>query len=396
MSSAIQRRGGTTAQHSSFTGLVREVTVDTTKKTLVVHDGNTPGGFPQIPEYKIGQANGVAGLDSAGKVPAAQLPSVGSSYGLFFKADSSTVAFAKTGAGTANIKAGTYVYVGNTLVSFASATAITMPTLTAGTDYAIWVKDDSTLQATTSFTSAPASGNWRKIGGFHYSPGDNASANSGGNSTPQINAYSFWDLKFKPSCPDPRGMVLVANNFWADIYLLGVNHITDGTSKYNVTIADGSSPPKIPTNFGGNGSNAYGEFNWWEAAEVMAAYGKTLPRHIEFSALAFGVTENSSIGTDQGSTIWNAAYVSKWGINQASGVMWQWGNEFGGGAAAAGWTNNTIGRGQTYQLPNAVILGGNWAGGANAGSRASNWFDSPPASYSDVGARGVCDHLILE
>jgi len=43
---AIQLRRGTTAQHSAFTGLVGEVTVDTDKDTLVVHDGVTPGGYP--------------------------------------------------------------------------------------------------------------------------------------------------------------------------------------------------------------------------------------------------------------------------------------------------------------------------------------------------------------
>jgi len=43
---AIQFRRGTTAQHSSFTGLLGEVTVDTDKKTLVVHDGSTTGGYP--------------------------------------------------------------------------------------------------------------------------------------------------------------------------------------------------------------------------------------------------------------------------------------------------------------------------------------------------------------
>jgi hypothetical protein len=43
---AIQFRRGTTTQHNSFTGLLGEVTVDTDKKTLVVHDGSTTGGFP--------------------------------------------------------------------------------------------------------------------------------------------------------------------------------------------------------------------------------------------------------------------------------------------------------------------------------------------------------------
>lgn len=372
MSNAIQRRGGTTAQHSTFTGLVREITVDTDKKTVVVHDGATAGGFP-LARHELVQS-------------------------AFIKADKSTVVFTKTGAGTATIKAGTVVEVNGKTIKFVSATSISMPTLTVGTDYAIYACDDGTVRADSSFTNPTGytTTTSRKIGGFHYSPGDGASANSGGNTTNQINAYSFWDLRFKPKCPDPRGMALVANSFWSDIYLLGVDHVTNGTSKYNVTIADGSSPPKVPTAFGGNGSTAYGEFNWWEAAEVMAAYGKKLPRHLEFSALAFGVTEASSIGTDQGSTIWNAAYVSKWGINQATGVMWQWGNEFGGGAAAAGWTNNTIGRGQTYQLPNAVILGGSWDGAAVAGSRAAGWGDSPSFSSSAFGARGVCDHLILD
>ena len=44
MSKLLQLRGGTTAEHASFTGAVREVTVDTTKDTLVVHDGSTAGG----------------------------------------------------------------------------------------------------------------------------------------------------------------------------------------------------------------------------------------------------------------------------------------------------------------------------------------------------------------
>jgi hypothetical protein len=43
---AIQLRRGTTSEHSTFTGLVGEVTVDTTKDTLVVHDGVTAGGYP--------------------------------------------------------------------------------------------------------------------------------------------------------------------------------------------------------------------------------------------------------------------------------------------------------------------------------------------------------------
>jgi hypothetical protein len=46
MSFAFQRRRGTTSQHASFTGLLGELTVDTDKDTVVVHDGATAGGFP--------------------------------------------------------------------------------------------------------------------------------------------------------------------------------------------------------------------------------------------------------------------------------------------------------------------------------------------------------------
>ena len=46
MALQLQLRRGTTTEHSSFTGAVGEVTVDTSKNTLVVHDGVTTGGFP--------------------------------------------------------------------------------------------------------------------------------------------------------------------------------------------------------------------------------------------------------------------------------------------------------------------------------------------------------------
>lgn len=46
MSIAVKLRRGTTVEHASFTGLEAEITVDTTKDTIVVHDGVTAGGIP--------------------------------------------------------------------------------------------------------------------------------------------------------------------------------------------------------------------------------------------------------------------------------------------------------------------------------------------------------------
>ena len=50
MATAIQWRRGTTSQHSSFTGLVGEITVDTDLNTVIVHDGSTAGGH-RIAKY---------------------------------------------------------------------------------------------------------------------------------------------------------------------------------------------------------------------------------------------------------------------------------------------------------------------------------------------------------
>ena len=49
MAKLLQLRRGTTSQHSSFTGAVGEVTVDTDKDVVVVHDGSTAGGKPMQP-----------------------------------------------------------------------------------------------------------------------------------------------------------------------------------------------------------------------------------------------------------------------------------------------------------------------------------------------------------
>ena len=317
-------------------------------------------------------------------------------YGLFTKATPTAVAFTKTGAFTVSTACAIYVEVNGTVHTIAASTAITMPgSATIGTDYAIWAKTDGTLEATSNHTTPPTA-NARKIGGFHYAPGGNAAAQAGGDSTPAINAYSLWDLKFRPACPDPRGMTLVADSFWSDIYLLGVDHLTNGTSKYNVTIADGSSPPKKPAKFGGNGSTTQSDGNWWNMNEVLQSWGKRSPTYDEFGALAYGTTEASSLGSDPVNTVLNAAYTSRWGVIQSTGVVWIWGGEFGGGAAAAGWAANTGGRGSTYQMENAVLFGGTWGYTSNSGSRASIWNNSPAASGNSIGARGVCDHLILD
>lgn len=61
MAKQLQLRKGTATEHNTFTGANGEVTVDTTNKTLRVHDGSTVGGI------RLATVTG-------GLVPSTQLP----------------------------------------------------------------------------------------------------------------------------------------------------------------------------------------------------------------------------------------------------------------------------------------------------------------------------------
>lgn len=48
MATVVQFRGGNTADTNAFTGAAKELTVDTTKNVVVVHDGTNAGGSPMM------------------------------------------------------------------------------------------------------------------------------------------------------------------------------------------------------------------------------------------------------------------------------------------------------------------------------------------------------------
>jgi len=64
MSKQVQLRRGSTSQHSTFTGAAGEVTVDTTKNTVVVHDGSTAGGVPLAKETALSSYATTASLSN--------------------------------------------------------------------------------------------------------------------------------------------------------------------------------------------------------------------------------------------------------------------------------------------------------------------------------------------
>jgi len=65
MATTLKLRRGTTAEHATFTGAVGEVTVDTDKDVVVVHDGATAGGFPAL---RAGAGASVSSLTNSGNI----------------------------------------------------------------------------------------------------------------------------------------------------------------------------------------------------------------------------------------------------------------------------------------------------------------------------------------
>lgn len=69
MASRIRFRRGTSTEHATFIGAEAEITVNTTKDTIVLHDGSTAGGFEML------RAD-LNNLDSGTAIPAANITDI--------------------------------------------------------------------------------------------------------------------------------------------------------------------------------------------------------------------------------------------------------------------------------------------------------------------------------
>lgn len=321
------------------------------------------------------------------------------------------VLFTKISPSSISIPSGFEVEVNGVIFRIDSDYTLTLAsnlvgsTKTAGTDYFVYAKSDGTfyISASDAITAD------RLIGGFHYGLVGETETVTGNKLEADmvkirgINSYSFWDLKFRPTA-STKGMVFVGNR-WYDIYLLNSEHITNGTSKAGLKIAGGALTqgrlyPKIPLEYGGDNTLTYGSFKWFHACEIAKAHGKELISYSEFIGIAYGVQENVDASTQDGggATIQHYANLtSKFGIEQATGTQWIWGNDLIGDAAGTfAWQNVTESRGQIYSIgysPNAVVLGGDRDDGVTAGSRSSHWNDYVWQTGWNLGCRFACDHL---
>ena len=166
MTTQLQLRRGTAAQNDAFTGAEGEVTVDTTNKTLRVHDGTTQGGFP------------VARSADTAKTDMSNLTSTGKNIGLWCDNAANIIAEIPQdinltlSSGTLTLKAGSKVYVPNG----------------AGVFDAVSVSSD------TTYTQSGSSSDGQYL--MFYSSGGIAKALltdcASGSSEPSISDYGFW------------------------------------------------------------------------------------------------------------------------------------------------------------------------------------------------------------
>jgi len=319
-----------------------------------------------------------------------------SSAGFFHKAVPQQPAWTKTGNDTAETATALTIEVNGGIVEIPSGTSISMPTLSAGTDYAIWVAPDGTLEADTSFTTPPTA-NGRRVGGFHYAPGGNASfdldAGDGG-TTAQINEFSFYDLTWRPSVIDPRGLTCVGDGaFWTGIYHLAGQHLSGAPHRHGVDPARDGNPPRLVDDSGN-----YPDAQPMNIFEALRYHGFRSPRVEEFQLLAFGTNEAASRGSDPGTTglpggSTDAQFTSHWGVIQSTGVIALWSND-----SILSTSDETLpnpSRGDRFRVSRFAFLGGAWSLGSDSGSRSVTAFTATGSSTA-LGGRGVCDHLILD
>ena len=123
------------------------------------------------------------------------------------------------------------------------ATALDTGSITAGTDYYVYLTTEATVVISASATlptgtlsdgtTAYSANNTRKLGGFHTicrtiaadvieSPTSvfvNKLHPLAGWTAGDVLPLSVWAINFRPCCPDPSGMVFsAACNIWVDIY----------------------------------------------------------------------------------------------------------------------------------------------------------------------------------
>lgn len=286
----------------------------------------------------------------------------------------------------------------------------TTPANRAGKDFYIYAciptsgeTFDIKLSANATFPTGYTASNSRKIGGFHclcVSAGtavyeyinegkdadylenmfaDGSTIANGGTRhwlknfiQGDILPLSCWDLIHRPNeNADVEGKVYdPKTNLWVDIYLPSWNAgLSKLWSVYGGTIADGASSPA---------------FHWYRFSQVFTNQGQRLPRQDHFVSCSLGSPQGVQISTGVdpvttgGKTASNnLRIISNIGIEDATGIIWQWGSEGGTNTTtsysdAYDANDKNVG-GQECSKVTRPVFGGLWGNGVGCGSRGSSW-----------------------
>ena len=299
-----------------------------------------------------------------------------------------------------------------------------------GSDYYVYICDSRIdgedekyiISLNSTYPSGWNASNSRKIGGFHYGRcrkvdgnmqpvnGSGVIFGAGWESAVSngIVPRSVWTLGHRPKC-SPEAMVYLGGGTWVDIYLNSDDGANGLKSDYGVAPMTGTEG-----------------MNWYTFTERLMKSGKRMPDYSEFVAYAFGSPQgladantnawSATTNTGRGTTGSVVNAVSAVGCVDAVGRVWEWLNDLITRAQHAtdatyhkteawGWDLTSPLRdaatkydvGNIYQYYHAslaaLIAGGSWINGANAGARAVDCSISPWNVSAYIGVRGACDSL---
>ena len=275
MAKLLKLRRGTTSQHSSFTGAEGEVTVDTTKDTIVVHDGSTAGGTPLAKESAVTAIPAVIDEDSFTSNSATRPPSqqsVGAylSTQLLLKANRSGTEF--TGEvglkGSSQLKF--YDDDDSDFVHIKSPTA-----LTGSTTYVLPVDDGSAGQ----LLKTDGSGNLSWTTDHPLVDEDNMSSNSATSVPSQQSVKAYVDTNFAPKAsPALTGTATGVNltlsgNLTVNGTTTTINSTTLSVDDKNIELGSVSSPSDTTADGGGITLKGATDktFNWVDATDAWTS-----------------------------------------------------------------------------------------------------------------------------
>lgn len=299
-----------------------------------------------------------------------------------------------------------------------------------GNDYYVYICDSRLdaedekyiISLNSTYPNGWNASNSRKIGGFHYGRCRKVDENlqpvnssgvifgTGWESAVSngILPRSVWTLGHRPKC-NPEGMVYLGGGTWIDIYLNSDDGAYGLKSEYNCAPMTGTEG-----------------MNWYTFTERLMKSGKRMPDYSEFCAYAFGSPQglddantnawSATTNTGRGTTGSVVNAVSAVGCVDAVGRVWEWLNDLITRAEHAtnatyhakeawGWdltsplktgaTQYDVGNIYQYYYASlaALLAGGNWGGGANAGARAVYCLHYPWSVNTAVGVRGACDSM---